>query len=97
MMTTGFYLIVKPLATILSIVSFLGDLTSWALLIVCALLSCVLSGATMGTAWFFYRPIVALGLLGAALVVWYVGMKYLHPIMHPMDHHRAFPMQLPES
>eukprot|EP00658_Telonema_sp_P-2_P027407 TRINITY_DN21164_c0_g1_i2.p1 TRINITY_DN21164_c0_g1~~TRINITY_DN21164_c0_g1_i2.p1 ORF type:complete len:259 (-),score=41.26 TRINITY_DN21164_c0_g1_i2:395-1171(-) len=77
LMLFGFYLVVQPIPTLFSVVGFLGELTGWALFILCALLACAGSCTTIGMAWFFYRPLVTAILLGVLLLVWYFGVNYL--------------------
>src|SRR5262249_27259564 len=76
LMAVGIFLVVRPLAVVMDVLPFLGDLTSLALGIMATLIALGLSLVTIAIAWVFYRPLVAVGLLAvggglfALLIYW---------------------------
>jgi len=86
MMTFGLYLCVKPIETLFSVIGFLGEITGWVLLVFCSLVACVASLGVMATAWFYYRPMVALCLVGVAGAFVYMADHYLNNHEHIHQH-----------
>jgi len=72
--------------TLFSVIGFLGEITGWVLLVFCSLVACVASLGVMATAWFYYRPMVALCLVGVAGAFVYMADHYLNNHEHIHQH-----------
>lgn len=72
----GFSGILKPLTTLLSVVPFLSKLLGYATGLVAFVLAAAISFVVIAIAWFFYRPLLAIGLLAAAVgLIYYLRMR----------------------
>lgn len=71
-MAIGISMVFSPLAVVADVIPFLGDMLGLGIAIFAGLVAAVLSLITIAIAWFFYRPVlgVALLLAAVALVVW---------------------------
>ncbi len=82
-MTIGFMLIMGPLSTLASILPFLGGLVSAGAFAISLALSIPITLVVIALAWFAHRPLLGIGLLVVAAMV-FVGMVDRH-------RHRAHP------
>jgi len=89
LMTFGFYLLVKPLETLFSVIGVLGQVAGWVLFAFCSLLACVASLAVMATAWFYYRPVLAGCLIAAGAGIGYLAIHFLQNHEHIHRHAQA--------
>ncbi|MBN2895116.1 MAG: TMEM43 family protein [Campylobacterales bacterium] len=72
LMFSGFLLIMGPIATLASVVPFLGNLVGTGTALVSAILTLIFGGGIIVIAWFMYRPWLTgiLLLLVAGLIYW---------------------------
>ena len=66
-MTLGLSLVLRPLSTVLDVVPLLGNVAEMGIFLVSGLVSLVLTAMTIGAAWMFYRPLVGIAMLIAAV------------------------------
>jgi hypothetical protein len=67
LMTIGFYLVFRPLETLADVVPFIGSLLGAGLFFFALLISAMISAVVIAVAWIFYRPILAMGLIGGGI------------------------------
>jgi hypothetical protein len=71
LLALGFGLIMSPLGVILDIIPFLGSIARMGTGIVAFLLAILVGATTIAFAWFWYRPLLAIGILVAgAAAAW---------------------------
>lgn len=71
LLALGFGLIMSPLGVILDVIPFLGSIARMGAGIVAFLLATLVGATTIAFAWFWYRPLLAIGiLLVAAVAAW---------------------------
>lgn len=76
-MFLGLSLLLKPISVFADVVPFIGTVAEAGISIVSLLVSIVLSFVTIAIAWIFYRPIVGIALLVAAVgVLWLLRNKF---------------------
>merc|ERR1712196_521596 len=63
MMAIGLALILQPMAVVLDVIPFLGNLAGMAFAVAALLAAVVLTSITIAIAWIFVRPMIAGGLL----------------------------------
>ena len=68
-MFMGFNMIFKPLSVLADVIPFLGNLVGGATGIVAFILALSLSCLTIGIAWLYYRPMIGIPLVIAAVVL----------------------------
>lgn len=61
-MTLGMSMVLSPIAVLADVVPFFGGLARGVIFVVCLLLAICFSMITIGIAWLFYRPLLAIGL-----------------------------------
>lgn len=71
LMFIGLRCLFGVLSVLADVIPFLGNLVDTGLGIVCFLLSFIFSLLIIAVAWFWYRPLLSLALLGVALVCFY--------------------------
>jgi len=72
----GIRLCFEPLVAIVSIIKVFGTITAAASTAVSFFFGTGLSLMVISLAWIFYRPAVALTLLGIGLVIGYIGKTW---------------------
>ena len=75
LMFCGLNMILKPLSVLGDVVPFIGSLIGGASSVVAALISLTLSLVTIAVAWIWYRPLLGIALLAAALFFVYMLLK----------------------
>ncbi|MBA3446830.1 MAG: TMEM43 family protein, partial [Pseudaminobacter sp.] len=65
----GFALFMGPVGVLADIIPFLGGIARLGTVIVAFLLTIFIGTATIALAWFFYRPLLALGIIVAGTLV----------------------------
>lgn len=74
LLALGFGLIMSPLGVILDVVPFLGSIARMGTGIVAFLLAIMVGATTIAFAWFWYRPLLAIGILVAgAVATWAIA------------------------
>lgn len=68
-MLIGFSLVLRPLVTLGDVVPFIGSILEWGTGIVALFLTLIGASMTIAVAWFWYRPLVAIGVLAAGAVL----------------------------
>lgn len=77
LMFLGFVLLLRPIAVLGSVLPFVGSLLSGGIGLVSFLVALTLSLVTVSLAWLFYRPLLAIGLIGlAALAVALISRRH---------------------
>jgi hypothetical protein len=76
LMLVGFGLLMAPLGVLGSVIPFVGSLLSAGSWLVALLLTLVVSPVIVATAWLFYRPLVAVGVLAVGFGLAF-GVGYL--------------------
>jgi hypothetical protein len=76
LMLFGMYSVFRPLAVVADVVPFFGSLVSMGVGVVAFVIAAPLSLLTIAVAWIFYRPLLGIGLLLAALAI-FIGIKKL--------------------
>ena len=76
LMTIGLYLVFRPVATVADVVPFFGNLLSAGAGIFAAVIALVLSLVTIAIGWVYYRPLLGIGLLAVAALL-FVGLFLL--------------------
>ena len=74
-MGIGFMVLLGPLATLVSVVPFLGTLAEGLTADVAFILAAILGAITIAAAWLFVHPLISLGLILATLMV---GGAYIY-------------------
>jgi hypothetical protein len=74
-MTLGFSMILKPIAVLGDVLPFLGNLLGAGIGIISGLISFALSLTTIAIAWFFYRPLLSLGIIAVVVVTLFLLKK----------------------
>lgn len=69
MMFGGVTMVFKPISVLFDVLPILGDITGFAFSIVALLIALPCSLATISVAWLFYRPLLAIGLIVAGVVL----------------------------
>ena len=69
MMTIGLSMLFKPLSTLLDVLPILGSIMSFGTGLASAIAAFALSLVTIAIAWFFYRPVLSLILIGVVVGV----------------------------
>jgi hypothetical protein len=67
LMLIGFALLWSPLTTLVSVLPFLESVAGAGAFLISLLLTLVTAPVVIAVAWFFYRPLVALGVLAVGL------------------------------
>ncbi|MCQ2366048.1 MAG: TMEM43 family protein [Akkermansia sp.] len=75
LMFGGLSMIFKPLSVLGDVVPFIGSLIGGASSVVAALMALILSLVTIAIAWIWYRPLLGIGLLAAAVFCVYLLFK----------------------
>ena len=77
LLTIGFALFLSPIGVILDVIPFLGSMARMGTGIIAFFLAILVGTTTIAIAWFWYRPLLAAGILVAgiiaAAVVYYLG------------------------
>lgn len=77
LLTIGFALFLSPIGVILDVIPFLGSMARMGTGIIAFFLAILVGTTTIAIAWFWYRPVLAVGILAAgvvaAAVVYYLG------------------------
>ncbi|QPC91122.1 TMEM43 family protein [Mesorhizobium sp. INR15] len=77
LLTIGFALFLSPIGVILDVIPFLGSMARMGTGIIAFFLAILVGTTTMAIAWFWYRPLLAAGILAAGLIaaaaVYYLG------------------------
>ncbi len=68
-MMVGFTLLMGPLVALGDIVPFIGNILGAGAALVGAVLTAVVGPTVMAVAWLWYRPLVAVGIIGAGIAV----------------------------
>jgi hypothetical protein len=76
LMAIGIYLVFRPVATVADVVPFFGNLLSAGAGVFAAVIALVLSLVTIGIGWLYYRPLLGIGLLAVAGLL-FVGLFLL--------------------
>jgi hypothetical protein len=76
LMAIGIYLVFKPLVTLADVVPFFGNLLSAGVGLFAAVIALVLSLITIAIGWLVYRPLLGIGLLAVAALL-FVGLFML--------------------
>ncbi|UVK40802.1 TMEM43 family protein [Mesorhizobium sp. AR10] len=89
LLTIGFALFLSPIGVILDVIPFLGSMARMGTGIIAFFLAILVGTATIAIAWFWYRPVLAAGILAAGLIaaaaVYYIGRsrKAAAPVATP--------------
>jgi len=71
LMWLGLALIAGPLSTLFAIIPFVGSLVGAGIGLISLILALLLSSGVIALSWLWYRPVVAIAIMGgAALIVW---------------------------
>ncbi|CAN7671198.1 TMEM43 family protein [Mesorhizobium caraganae] len=77
LLTIGFALFLSPIGVILDVIPFLGSMARMGTGIIAFVLAILVGTTTIAIAWFWYRPLLAIGILAAgviaAVVVYRIG------------------------
>lgn len=77
--TIGIALILQPLASMTSWIPLLGQLVGMGTTLVAVIAGLAMSLLTIGTAWLFYRPFVAIPLIAVSVgLLWFLFSKSKH-------------------
>jgi hypothetical protein len=76
LMAIGLYLVFRPVATVADVVPFFGNLLSAGAGIFAAVIALALSLVTIALGWVYYRPVLGIGLLAVAALL-FVGLFLL--------------------
>jgi Transmembrane protein 43 len=76
LMAIGLYLVFRPVATVADVVPFFGNLLSAGAGVFAAVIALVLSLITIGIGWLYYRPLLGIGLLAVAALL-FIGLFLL--------------------
>jgi hypothetical protein len=77
LMGVGIMLILSPLSVMLDVIPILGKIASTGIFIIAFLSAAVLSLLTISLAWLFYRPLLGIGLLVAAVIIGWLLWKVI--------------------
>ena len=69
LLAIGFGLILSPLGVVLDVIPFLGSIARAGTGIVAFFLAILVGSFTIAVAWFWYRPLLALGIIVAGVVI----------------------------
>ncbi|BCG86149.1 hypothetical protein MesoLj113c_22590 [Mesorhizobium sp. 113-3-9] len=77
LLTIGFALFLSPIGVILDVIPFLGSMARMGTGIIAFFLAILVGTTTIAIAWFWYRPVLAAGILAAGIItaaaVYYLG------------------------
>ena len=77
LLTIGFALFLSPIGVILDVIPFLGSIARMGTGIIAFFLAILVGTVAIAIAWFWYRPVLAAGILAAGLIaaaaVYYIG------------------------
>ncbi|TJV05271.1 MAG: hypothetical protein E5Y12_09335, partial [Mesorhizobium sp.] len=77
LLTIGFALFLSPIGVILDVIPFLGSMARMGTGIIAFFLAILVGTTTIAIAWFWYRPVLAVGILAAGVIaaaaVYYLG------------------------
>ncbi|ESY67665.1 TMEM43 family protein [Mesorhizobium sp. M0051] len=77
LLTIGFALFLSPIGVILDVIPFLGSMARMGTGIIAFFLAILVGTTTIAIAWFWYRPVLAAGILAAGVIaataVYYLG------------------------
>lgn len=77
LLTIGFALFLSPIGVILDVIPFLGSIARMGTGIIAFFLAILVGTTTIAIAWFWYRPVLAAGILAAGIIaaaaVYYLG------------------------
>lgn len=77
LLTIGFALFLSPIGVILDFIPFLGSMARMGTGIIAFFLAILVGTTTIAIAWFWYRPVLAAGILAAGVIaaaaVYYIG------------------------
>lgn len=68
LLTIGFALFLSPIGVILDVIPFLGSMARMGTGIIAFVLAILVGTTTIAIAWFWYRPLLAVGILAAGLI-----------------------------
>lgn len=68
LLTIGFALFLSPIGVILDVIPFLGSMARMGTGIIAFVLAIMVGTTTIAIAWFWYRPLLAVGILAAGLI-----------------------------
>lgn len=89
LLTIGFALFLSPIGVILDVIPFLGSTARMGTGIIAFVLAILVGTTTIAIAWFWYRPLLAIGILAAgviaAVIVYRIGRsrKPAVPVVAP--------------
>jgi hypothetical protein len=69
LLAVGFGLLLSPLGVVLDVIPFLGSVARAGTGIVAFFLAVLVGSVTIAIAWFWYRPLLALGIIAAGIVI----------------------------
>ena len=75
-MFIGLSMIFRPISVVMDVIPFLGNLAEKGIGIVAFLLASGFAMLTIAVAWFYYRPMLSIGLIVGAVVLFF-GIKAL--------------------
>ncbi|MGX5826817.1 TMEM43 family protein [Mesorhizobium sp. 43Arga] len=77
LLTIGFALLLGPIGVILDVIPFLGSMARMGTGVIAFFLAILVGTTTIAIAWFWYRPVLAVGILAAGVIaaaaVYYLG------------------------
>lgn len=76
LLAVGFAMIMEPLAVIADVIPFLGDIARLGTGLAAFLFTIVVGTTTIAIAWFYYRPVVALGVLVAGVAITFALTRF---------------------
>jgi len=79
LLALGFGLFFAPLGVVLDVIPLLGGFARLGTGLAAVLLAVLVGAATIGIAWFWYRPLLALGIVAAGVVVAVLGARLGRP------------------
>jgi len=71
----GFSLLLGPLGVLADVIPFVGSIVRIGTGLIAFVLALLVGTSTIAVAWFWYRPLLALGILAAGLAVAYLLTK----------------------
>lgn len=85
LMMTGIGMILKPISVLLDVLPFLGRISRGMMSLVGLLIALPLTLVTIAIAWLFYRPLLAVVLLTAAVAVGFAAVALLRRLRKRSD------------
>ncbi len=82
LLVAGFAMVLKPISVVLDVIPMLGNVASMGIFLVSLLLGASIGLLVIAVAWLFYRPLLGVGLIVAAVAL-LVGLRKLRAKASP--------------